>query len=386
MKQKNIVMVSYDYLPNIGGIAIYVHELSKALQKLGHKVTILTSFESTDVFVKREWQDDLEIYRVPISRVKKLNDYQYKTRMRNLIKELEETREIDVIHWQTLNKDAKMMRSVKVSGIEVYTNHLSWFRMLFRKKKYKKIKRLVGHPDFIICPSKETASMCKLLFDNTHSGFLPNGVNKDQFEKKGIAEIRELKAQLGISQSDKIIVTTNRMEPIKGMTYFIEAIPLIVENHPNTTFLIVGDGSEEKKLEKWIQEQIVPLAKVKFLGRKDNKDVRDILSLADLYVQPSLMEGSSIAILEAMASEKPIIACNIGGNPDIVMNGSNGLLIEEKSSQAISDAVTHLFNDPDMSAFMGTQGRKKVEEWLNWEILAKEVDAIYDFARREKKE
>lgn len=383
MRKKSIVMVSYDYLPNIGGIAVYVHELSKALQNNGHKVTIVTCYRSNGTKIKREYHENMEIYRVPISNIKKISDIQYRSRMRNLLRVLQATREIDVIHWHTLNKDAKMMLGVEVSGIEVYTNHLSWFRMLFNQKKFKKIVRLIGKTDYIICPSQETKNMCLALYKENKCGFIPNGVNLKDFEMIGDHSNR-LKSELEINESDRIIVTTNRMEPIKGMKYFIEAIPEILQQHPTTCFLVVGDGSEEKKLKEWIQKQPIDQSKVKFLGRKNNAEVRDILALADVYVQPSLMEGCSIAILEAMASGKPVIACNIGGNPDIVANRGNGLLIQEKSRTAIIEAVAYLFNNPQVASIMGEQGREKIQQRFNWTYIAEEVDGIYDFTIREK--
>lgn len=377
MKKKKILMVSYDYLPNIGGIAVYVHELSKALQNMGHKIIIVTCYRSNGTKVKQEYHESIEIYRVPISNIKKFSDCQYRSRMRNLLNFLQETRKIDVIHWHTLNKDAKMMLGVKVLGIEIHTNHMSLFRMLFNQKKFKKIVSLIGKTDYIICPSQETKKMCLALYSEHRCGYLPNGVNLKDFEKIG-ENSKFLKSELEIKESDRIIVTTNRMEPIKGMKYFIEAIPEILQQHPNVCFLMVGDGSEEKKLKEWIQKQSIDQSKVKFLGRKNNSEVRDVLALADVYVQPSLMEACSIAILEAMATKKPVVACSVGGTLDIIEHSKNGLLITQKSSIAIFDAVNYLLTNPDKAVEMGGNGFEKIKNELNWEVLAKQVDVIYE--------
>ena len=142
---------------------------------------------------------------------------------------------------------------------------------------------LIGKTDYIICPSQEIKTMCLALYKENECGVIPNGVNLKDFETIGEHSNR-LKSELEINESDRIIVTTNRMEPIKGMKYFIEAIPHILQEHPNTCFLVVGDGSEEKKLKEWIQKQPIDQSKVKFFGRKNNAEVRDILALADVYV------------------------------------------------------------------------------------------------------
>lgn len=379
MRMKNIVMVSYDYLPNIGGIAIYTHELSKALVNRGHHVIILTCYKSVSLKIKLEHIDGIEIYRIPIMNIKKIGNWQYQMRMSQFIEKLQKKKVIDVIHWQTMNKDAKMMRKVSVQGVEIYTNHMSWFRMLFEESKFNQIKSLIGSPDHIICPSREVKEMSKQLFGDSICSFIPNGV---ELKNKNISKktIQSLKSELGINSNDKVILTTNRMEPIKGMSYFVKAIPKLLSENENSVICLIGDGSEERSLKKWLVDHKIDFRKVKFLGKKTNAEVRELLKLADIYVQPSLMEGSSIAIIEAMACSKPVVACDIGGNPDIINQFKNGLLIVPKDSDAISQAVNYLIKNSDIAKKMGANGLEKVEKELNWSTLAEQVEAVYDRA------
>ncbi len=176
MRKKEILLVSYDYFPNIGGVAVYTHELSQALAKRGHTVTILTSYFSKSNEVKLTFDQKVAIFRIPIPRIKKIGDAIYQKKMSSLIQRLQAEKKIDVIHWQTLNKDAKMMKRVNVEGIEIYTNHLSWFRTLFNQKKYKKIVKMIGQPDKIICPSREVEAMSGKLVGFENCVFIPNGV------------------------------------------------------------------------------------------------------------------------------------------------------------------------------------------------------------------
>ncbi|PEX06322.1 glycosyl transferase family 1 [Bacillus cereus] len=374
---KNILMVSHDYLPNIGGVAVYVHEMSKALSKLGHNVTILTQYRSEYFKVQESYHNGIRILRVPISRLRKLDDWQYIFRMRKLINTLQKNEEIDVIHWHTLNKDSKVMDKVRFEGIEVYTNHLSWFRMLYKQGNFKKIYSLIKNPDYIICPSREIQKMSADLFGNEKVRYLPNGVNLDEFDESKNKSL-EIRKEQGIPLEDNVIVTTNRMEPIKGMIYFIDAIPEILRKHPNTTFLILGDGSLQKKLMKRVCAQHIDHSKVIFIGRVPNIEMKNWMTVADVYVQPSLMEGCSIAIIEAMACAKAIVASNIGGNPDIINHEESGLLVNPKSSIELQEAINYLLLHPQRRKELGAKAREKVENHLNWSALARQVSIIYE--------
>lgn len=378
MNKKNILMVSHDYFPNIGGIAVYTHELSKALKKKGNDVSILTYYYAPDKKVLLEYIDGIRVYRIPILKIKKIEDWQYQKRMSRFINEFQEKEKVDVVHWQTLNKDAKMMKKVNVKGVEIYTNHLSWFRMLYNKHQFKKIKSLIGNPNYIICPSNETKDMTEKLYGKSKCQFIPNGVDNSGLHVNE-GKKRQIKKELGIGLRDKVLITTNRMEPIKGMEYFIKSIPTILENYADVSICIVGDGSQEKQLRQWLENQSINSKKIFFLGRKTNNEVKQLVSSSDIYIQPSLMEGCSIAIIEAMACGKPVIACDIGGNPDIVDHNKTGILIKEKDSQAIFEAVHYLVDNPKIAKFMGEKGLHKVESSLTWEVIAEKVDDVYDF-------
>ncbi|MBC1373826.1 glycosyltransferase family 4 protein [Listeria booriae] len=379
MNNKHIMMVSHDFLPNIGGIAVYVYELSKALIARGHKLTVLTQYASFSTKNKEETIDGIRVIRVPVAPLKKIEDIQYRKRMRQLIRQLEATETVDVIHWQTLNKDARMMRDLKVQALEVYTNHLSWFRMLYNEGNTAKIYALMREPDVIICPSREVEAMTAALFQKAKTVYLPNGVD-DQVFYPDAATSQLVREQYGISQQETVIVSTNRMEPIKGMTYLMEAIPSMLQQHENLTFLIAGDGSQYTAFEAMIEKQTQNSPKVIFTGRLTNQDIQRVVNAADIYVQPSLMEGCSIAIIEAMACGKPVIAANVGGNPDIISK-ETGILVPPKSTEALQEAMTYCIQEVEERQKMGIRSRESVEQTLNWRHLAQQVDTIYDTAK-----
>ncbi|EAF7771944.1 TPA: glycosyltransferase family 4 protein [Listeria monocytogenes] len=375
MEQKHIVMVSHDFLPNIGGVAVYVYELSKALIARGHRLTVLSKYESFSTKNRTEELDGIRIIRIPIMPIKRINDKLYCKRMRQLIKRIEQTEKVDVVHWQTLNKDAKMMQGIQVQALEVYTNHLSWFRMLYNEKNYAKIRKLIKEPDVIICPSHEVEEMTADLFKKAKIFYLPNGVDEKHFipdEENRLA----IRKQYGISSQEIVVASTNRMEPIKGMSYLIEAIPQILNKYNQVTFLIAGDGSQLEKFEDKLKKYTNKSGKVIFTGRLTNQEIKNVINTADIYVQPSLMEGCSIAIIEAMSCGKAVIASNVGGNPDIISK-EIGLLVPAKSVVALKDAIEYCIKNPEECKVMGKNSREQVERQLNWTILAREIEQIY---------
>lgn len=377
--KKNIVMISHDYLPNIGGVANYVYEMSKELAQIGHQVTIITKYDSFSTRTIINYQDKLRIIRVPIPPIKKIDDYYYIKRMQKCITQLEEEETVDILNWHTLNKDARVMKTLNVKALEVYTNHLSWFRMLYQENNYKKIYSLMREPDVIICPSKETEKMSKDLFKKSQIFYIPNGVDNDKFYNDPTMS-NQIRKNMGISKNELVILTTSRMEPVKGMNFVIEAIPEVLKKYSNVTFVLVGDGSKLEQYKKEIYKQVTDVEKVIFTGRLNNLEINEMLNISDIYVHPSLMEGCSLSILEAMASSKPIIACNVGGNPDILLNNS-GILIDPGSTDKLKEALYKVINYSDQERKdIGNRGRDLVNTKFNWKILAKELEKRYEQA------
>ncbi|MBC1954179.1 glycosyltransferase family 4 protein [Listeria welshimeri] len=380
MEQKHIVMVSHDFLPNIGGVAVYVYELSKALIARGHRLTVLSKYESFSKKNRTEELDGIRIIRVPIMPIKKVNDKLYSKRMRQLIKSIEKAEKVDVVHWQTLNKDAKMMQGIQVQALEVYTNHLSWFRMLYNDKNYAKIRKLIKEPDVIICPSHEIERMTADLFKEAKIVYLPNGVDEKSFIPDEVNR-SIVRKQYGISSQETVVVSTNRMEPVKGMSYLIEAIPQILNKYNQVTFLIAGDGSQLEKFEDKLKKYTNKSGKVIFTGRLTNQEIKNVINAADIYVQPSLMEGCSIAIIEAMSCGKVVIASNVGGNPDVISK-ELGLLVPAKSVVALKEAIEYCIENPEECKLMGKYSRERVEKQLNWTVLAQEIEQIYNSVKQ----
>ncbi|EUJ23724.1 glycosyl transferases group 1 family protein [Listeria grandensis FSL F6-0971] len=377
-QKQRILMLSSDFLPNIGGVAAYVYELSKQLLKEGHEVIVLTKYDGFGVQTKEETLDGLRVIRVPFSPIKKVQDLEYVRRTRRIIKQLIAIDAIDIIHWHTLNKDSKVMRNIQFpSGAIVHTNHFVWFREMYRSGHFSKLQKMIPYTDHIISPSYEIEKMSRAVFPDSGVTRIPNGVDPTSFYPD--QELRQkTRLEYGIPNDHTVVVTTNRMSEEKGMGYLIDAIPDLLQKHDKLSFFLAGDGPELHYFEKKIGASTGYNPRVHFLGRIKNTDILSVVNTGDIFLQTSLEEGCSISVLEAMACEKPIVATDIGGNPDIVRNGITGITILPKSSEAVAEGLEKLLSDPAKRALYGANGKKDIEDQLNWESLAKQVLTVYE--------
>ena len=156
----------------------------------------------------------------------------------------------------------------------------------------------------------------------------------------------------------------------KGQEYIIEVARRLQDTHPEFQFLLVGGGNDEAML----REMAADLANVAFTGWVDN--VGDHLAAFDLFILPSNKEGIGGILLDAMDRTLPIIASRVGGLPEIVRDGQNGLLIDAGNPDQLERAILRLYDDPDLRRAMGARGREFSRDFTA-EVMARQYLALY---------
>ncbi len=179
-------------------------------------------------------------------------------------------------------------------------------------------------------------------------------------------KVEKLKKEFGIQNNDLIIGTVARLEPVKGVKYFIDAIKIITDYKlpivDYCKFLIVGDGIERKFLEEKSRKLKVN-NKIIFTGMVDY--VVEVMSVMDIYVQPSINEGMGKTIVIASMLGLPIVATKVQGIPDVVIDKITGFLIKPKSSKEIAKAIMDLIMDENLRKKLGSEGIKWVRKVVN---------------------
>jgi len=167
----------------------------------------------------------------------------------------------------------------------------------------------------------------------------------------------------------------------KGHQYFIEAAKVIKEKILNVNFLIVGGtvNPEEEKYKRELED------KVKELGLSDQviftgfyPDLIYLLSNIEIVIIPSLYEAPSAVAMEAMAMKRPVVASNVGGIPEVVINGETGFLVPPKNPRAIAEKTIFLLKNPQKAREMGEKGYLRVKENFTQEKLAREYEKLYE--------
>jgi glycosyltransferase involved in cell wall biosynthesis len=174
--------------------------------------------------------------------------------------------------------------------------------------------------------------------------------------------------------SGRVVVgTIAHLSPEKGLKYLIECASLIPDIEKRMRFVIVGDGECLQELRELAERQ--RLGNVfHFAGFHPNTS--QLMKSFDIFALPSLSEGLSSAILEAMASSLPIIATHVGGIPELVRNGDNGLLVAPGDPAALALAIQRLVDNREESRRMGERGRDRMEEQFTLERKISETEQL----------
>ncbi len=236
----------------------------------------------------------------------------------------------------------------------------------------------LSHANLVHAVSRYTMRMAKTLGAKKMI-LIPNGVDIEQFHPR--ASNLDLKKKLGI-KGEKIVLSVSRLTPKNGLSFLIRAAALINKKIPNVKFIIVGSGSEEKNLKK-LTSQFKIDKNIIFTGYVPHEQIPEFMSIADVFLRPSVAEGFGIVFIEAMAAGIPVIATRVGGIIDIIQAGENGVLVEPKNSSQIADAIVKLLKNASLASELSRVGRKYVEQTYSWNIIFDKVKKMYaHFYRR----
>jgi glycosyltransferase involved in cell wall biosynthesis len=202
---------------------------------------------------------------------------------------------------------------------------------------------------------------------------IPNGVSTDRF-RPGIRSGEE-RARLGLPGSDRrLIGVIARLEPVKNHALLIDAFSLVVQQQPDAFLVIVGDGPLRAQLERQI-ERLNLHQHVRITGV--HPDPAPILRQLDVFALSSEIEGTSMSILEAMATGLPIVATAVGGTPRLLRDGACGVLTDPRDAGALARALLDVLSNPDAAQHLGIRARRTAEAEHSEEHWADQYEEVY---------
>lgn len=247
-----------------------------------------------------------------------------------------------------------------------------WLRVIDRLTKFLVTKYIV---------QTETAKkelMKKLNLPGNKFEIIPNSIDLKEYEFK--IDKNKKKAELKINLDNLNIICVSNLRTGKGHKYLLEAFEntfchSIASRNPAPNLLIVGDGDQKEKLLQQIKNY-KSKNNIYFLGNRS--DVKDILKISDIFVLPTLAEGMSNAILEAMASGLPIITTNIPENKELIENKKTGFLIPVKNSKKLADKIIYLLENDNKRKDTGERAKNKIAENFETKKVIKKMATFYN--------
>lgn len=362
MEKLNILQVNTGKI--WGGAEVHMEDLSRKLQEKGHKIIIACSQDR--IVWEKLRQKGFNLRHLPprLGRTAALI---------RLIKE----ENIDIIHSHS-GRDffpctlaARLINKSKV----VLTRHsISPMRKNINNFWAKKL----AHQ--FIAVSQAVAN--KLIQEDKvfrqKVTVIHNGI--DLSNHCLLARTNNIRLEYGISENTGLVGCVGRLHEKKGQLDLLKVIPLILQEHPKTKFLLVGEdmtgGGEQAKLNNLISELGLEDTVV-FTGFRS--DVPQVMAGLDIFVLPSHEghEGFPLVILEALAQQIPVIATSVSGVPEMIREDENGILVCPEKPAELAKAINLLLQEPKKAKAMGEKGRYLVEKEFNLEVMVSKVENLY---------
>jgi glycosyltransferase involved in cell wall biosynthesis len=281
----------------------------------------------------------------------------------------------DVVHTHDLWSNLMGVPAARLAGVPAIISsrrdlaHFDWYR----GSKRKWLRRIQNLSSMVLVNA--TPIRDALIAED---GFAPekvqvihNGVDTDRFQR-GKRDRERLFP--GAGDAKLVVLVGNMHSDVKGHPCLITAAPAVLQEFPNTRFILAGDGEARAVFEEQVAKSGWQHS-FEFLGPRS--DIPDVLASCDIAVLPSRSEGLPNAVLEYMAAGLPTIASSVGGNAELVEDGVTGLLVPPENSKALSGALLRLLRDPVLSRRVAANGQRRATEKFSFERLIREVDELY---------
>lgn len=311
-----------------------------------------------------------DIDKVLIKRKSGIN-ITYPLKLKRLIKDLG----IDILHAHNNTAFFYGTLAGKMAGIKkiIYTEHGRTGKLPWKTRKvHGFLSGFVNHT-VVVADYLKNMLIKDEGFNGENISIIPNGIDGSPFSNAGDRDL--LKKELGLDSSTRLIGMVARLDPIKNHDMLIRAMKEISIQEPKARLLIVGDGVLRDKLEMQTRELNLD-EHVIFLGER--KDVPRIMNGLDVFTLTSWSEGMSLTLVEAMASQLPIVATEVGGNPSIIKNMKNGILVPPDDHEALADSILKVLNDPELSNSLSERARYKFQSEYTLEKMVQRYCDLYD--------
>jgi glycosyltransferase involved in cell wall biosynthesis len=365
---------------NVGGPAIHATLLTDGLDPARYEtrlVTGATTAEEGDYLALHRRTPPPGLVEVPAlgRAISPLRDFQAYRRLVRIIRDYRP----DIVHTHTakaglLGRLAAWRCQVPVIVHTFHGHVFHGYFSRFKEATFVQLERWLAR----------VTSRLVTVSDQVRDEILARGIGRaDQFDVVRLGfdltafltchkRTGEIRNELQLTPATPLVGIVARLVPIKAHEVFLDMAEAVARERPDVVFLIVGDGERRHALESSVRYRELT-SRVRFLGWR--ADLDRVYADLDVVVLTSRNEGSPVALIEAMACAKPVVATRVGGVPELV--GASGLLVDVDDTSALARAVLRILASPDLASHLGQSARRRVVPAFSRERLIGDIDALY---------
>lgn len=361
----NIGIVCY---PTFGGSGVVATELAKVLARKGHKIHVLSYAQPARL---ETLETNITYHEVSINSYPLFNYPPYALALASQMVNLIEYESLDLLHVHyalphaTSAYLAKQIMAERGITVPIVTTlHGTDITLVGRDPSYKHVV------EFSIDKSDGVTAVSEYLKRETYSNFeikqdievIPNFIDLDRFKKSNKSHFKK-----AICPNDeKVVVHVSNFRKVKRVPEVVTVFSKILEKGIGAKLLLVGDGPDRQRAEQQCRDLGI-CEHTRFLGKLE--EVEDVLSIADLFLIPSGSETFGLAALEAMSCSVPVISSNIGGLPEVNVEGETGYLCDLDDTDCMARHAVNILSDDKLHSRLSANARKRAEQFNQDDIV-----------------
>lgn len=379
MKTRIHILYLIDSLQHFGGTETSLLQLLRGLDKRRFWPLVCPLDPADSSVIRCFREHGIAVQPLPLSRIYGLRAVQQALQFKQILRK----NRIDIVQTIHFGSDVFGAGCSRLFGVPVVISSRRDMGFVENHRRHLVARRVANQlADCILTNSKV---MARQLGETEGRQFdkittIYNGIDLQRF--KLTIDRQQKLTSLHLSSQRPVIACVANLRPIKGIEYYIQAAARVIHEFPATQFLLIGGSAAgNRRLDSYGRELQAMIEKCQLgsnfymLGARS--DVAEILACTDVFVLPSLSEGFSNAILEAMACGVPVIATAVGGNPEAVVHRQTGYIVPAEDPAAIAEAMIQLLKDPALRQQMGAAGRWRAEQLFSLEKMVREMQTLY---------
>ncbi len=373
-------VITFQFPPEVrGGVGTAVHRITRNLATSGVQIHVIApGFHSPEDTFTSSQEEGITVHRTCPGLGNHFGDPMHLRSIGNYVRRLHDRERFDIIHGVFLTPAGYLavmlsteigvptIVSIRGSDIELHR---------YQPVLFGSVKWTLENASFVTSVAQTLLDSACSFANIKEKKVIQNAVDLNLFDDRdvykivsargGMRNLAFLKRLMGEKSKGTLIIgTASILRPQKGFSILIEAFENLQKRHPDSHLLVVGDFADPEERKSWLKElkKRRLIRKVSITGRVPHDEVLAWMKLMDIFVFPSLYEGSPNAVLEAMACHRPVVVSAIDGVVDIIEDGIDGLLVPPGSSDCLYKSLMRLVENQNLRAQLGMAAKRKTQD------------------------